>query len=70
MIEKRQTLQGYIIRILQHFATKTCILQRTCLDQNLVYNANGPFATDANKLKFTNDLYKKEGSINPVAQTI
>jgi hypothetical protein len=22
MIEKRQTLQGYIIRILQHFATK------------------------------------------------
>jgi hypothetical protein len=46
MTEKRQTSQGYIIRILQHFATKLwnitnfVMLFQTCLDQNLVYNAN------------------------------
>jgi hypothetical protein len=56
MTEKRQTSQGYIIRILQHFATKLWNITNfvmlfqavmkffvyTCLDQNLVYNANGP----------------------------
>jgi valyl-tRNA synthetase len=56
MTEKRQTSQGYIIRILQHFATKLWnitnfvmlfqavmkFLSRLVLDQNLVYNANGP----------------------------
>jgi hypothetical protein len=50
MTEKWQTSQGYIIRILQHFATKLwtitnfVMLFQACLDQNLVYNANGPFA--------------------------
>ena len=49
MTEKRQTSQGYIIRILQHFATKprnitnfvmlfqavmTLIFVQTCPDQN------------------------------------
>jgi hypothetical protein len=42
MTEKRQTSQGYIIRILQHFATKLCdalsscdeIFVQACLDQN------------------------------------
>jgi hypothetical protein len=52
MTEKRQTSQGYITRILQHFATKlwnitnfVMLFQAVMkfLDQNLVYNANGPF---------------------------
>jgi hypothetical protein len=47
MTEKRQTSQGYIIRILQHFATKLWnITNFVMLFQaviNLVYNANGPF---------------------------
>jgi hypothetical protein len=52
MTEKRQTSQGYIIRFLQHFATKlwnitnfVMLFQAVMkfLDQNLVYNANGPF---------------------------
>jgi hypothetical protein len=40
----------YIIRILQHFATKLrnitnfVMLLNFCLDQNLVYNANGPLS--------------------------
>jgi valyl-tRNA synthetase len=54
MTEKRQTSHGYIIRILQHFATKlwnitnfvmlfqAVLKMSACLDQNLVYNANGP----------------------------
>jgi hypothetical protein len=53
MTEKRQTSQGYIIRILQHFATKLrnitnfvmlfqAVIVQAYLDQNLVYNANGP----------------------------
>jgi hypothetical protein len=46
MTEKRQTLQGYIIGILQHFATKlqniTNFVMLFQADQNLVYNANGP----------------------------
>jgi hypothetical protein len=52
MTEERQTSQGYIIRILQHFATKLWnitnfvmlfqVVMNFCLDQNLVYNANGP----------------------------
>ena len=52
MTEKRQTSHGYIIRILQHFATKLWnitnfvmlfqAVMEFCLDQNLVYNANGP----------------------------
>jgi hypothetical protein len=52
MTEKRKTSQGYIIRILQHFATKLWnitnfvtlfqAVMKFCPDQNLVYNANGP----------------------------
>jgi valyl-tRNA synthetase len=52
MTEKRQTAHGYIIRILQHFATKLWnitnfvmlfqAVMKFFLDQNLVYNANGP----------------------------
>jgi hypothetical protein len=47
MTEKRQTLQGYIIRILQHFATKLWNINNVvmlfqavakfCLDQNFVH---------------------------------
>ena len=45
MTEKRQTSQAYIIRILQHFATKLRNITNfvmffqavTCLDQNFVY---------------------------------
>jgi hypothetical protein len=39
MTEKRQTSQGYIIRILQHFATK--IFVQTCLDQNFTQKGKG-----------------------------
>jgi hypothetical protein len=39
MTEKRQTSQGYIIRILQHFATKL----QTCLDQNFTQKGKGLF---------------------------
>jgi hypothetical protein len=35
MTEKRQTSQGYIIRILQHFV-------QTCLDQNFTQKGKGP----------------------------
>jgi hypothetical protein len=50
MTEKRQTSQGYIIRILQHFATKFCdalsscdeIFVQTCLDQNFTQKGKGP----------------------------
>jgi hypothetical protein len=47
MTKKRQTSQGYIIRILQHFATKLRnITNFVMLFQGvmkfLVYNANGP----------------------------
>jgi hypothetical protein len=48
MTEKRQTSQGYIIRILQHFATKLWnITNFVMLFQAvyLVYNANGPLDT-------------------------
>jgi hypothetical protein len=49
-----QISQGYIIRILQHFATKLrnitnfvmlfqAVMKLLSIDQNLVYNANGPF---------------------------
>ena len=56
MTEKRQTSQGYIIRILQHFATKlrnitnfvmlfhqSCdeIFVQTCLDQNFTQKGKG-----------------------------
>jgi hypothetical protein len=56
MTEKRQTSHGYIIRILQHFATKLWNITHflmlfqavmkflSTVDQNLVYNANGPLA--------------------------
>jgi hypothetical protein len=54
MTEKRQTSQGYIIRILQHFATKlrniydalsSCdeILVQACLDQNFTHKGKGLF---------------------------
>ncbi len=67
MTEKRQTSQGYIIRILQHFATKlrnitnfacdalsSCdeIFVYTCSDQNLVYNADSPLG-----MMLQNSLY-------------
>jgi hypothetical protein len=55
MTEKRQTSQGYIIRILQHFATKLRnitnfvmlfqavmkFLSQTCQDQNFTHKAKG-----------------------------
>jgi hypothetical protein len=53
MAEKRQTSQGYIIRILQHFATKlwnitnfvmlfqAVIFVQTCLDQNFTHKGKG-----------------------------
>jgi hypothetical protein len=50
MTEKRQTSQGYIIRILQHFATKlrnitnfVMLFQavQTCLDQNFTQKGKG-----------------------------
>ena len=54
MTEKRQTSQGYIILILQHFATKLRnianfvmlfqadeIFVQTCLDQNFTQNGKG-----------------------------
>ena len=55
MTEKRQISQGYIIRILQHFATKlrnitnfvmllsSCdeIFVQTCLDQNFTQKGKG-----------------------------
>jgi hypothetical protein len=53
MTEKRQTSQGYIIRILQHFATKlrnitnfvmlfqAVIFVQTCLDQNFTQKGKG-----------------------------
>jgi hypothetical protein len=53
MTEKRQTSQGYIIRILQHFATKlfcdalsSCdeIFVQTCLDQNFTQKGKGLFS--------------------------
>jgi hypothetical protein len=54
MTEKRQTSQGYIIRILQPISQRNlwillilwCSFKlwwNFCLDQNFVYNANGPF---------------------------
>jgi hypothetical protein len=53
MTEKRQTSQGYIIRILQHFATKLrnitnfmmlfqAVMKFSCLDQNFVHQVIGP----------------------------
>ena len=57
MTKKRQTSQGYIIRILQHFATKLWnitnsvmlfqAVMKFCLDQNLVYNANAIHESEA-----------------------
>ena len=55
MTEKQQTLQGYIIRILQHFATKLrnitnfvmlfqAVMEmfvQTCLDQNFTQKGKG-----------------------------
>jgi hypothetical protein len=61
MTEKRQTSQGYIIRILQHFATKlrnianfvmllqavmTFLSLETCLDQNFTQKGKGLFGLD------------------------
>ena len=53
LTEKRQTSHGYIIRNLQHFETKLwnianfvmlfqAVMKFLSIDQNLVYNANGP----------------------------
>ena len=53
MTEKRQISQGYIIRILQHFATKlwnitnfvmlfqAVMFVQTCLDQNFTQKGKG-----------------------------
>ena len=52
MTEKRQTSQGYIIRILQHFATKLwnitnfvmlfqAVIVQNCLDQNFTQKGKG-----------------------------
>jgi hypothetical protein len=44
MTEKRQISQGYIIRILQHFATKLRNITNfvlTCLDQNFTQKGKG-----------------------------
>jgi valyl-tRNA synthetase len=53
MTEKRQISQGYIIRILQHFATKLWnitnfvmlfqAVMKFSLDQNFSYKGKGPF---------------------------
>ena len=57
MTEKKQTLHGYIIRILQHFATKlrnitnfVMLIQavmnlfvQACLDQNFTHKGKGLF---------------------------
>jgi hypothetical protein len=54
MTEKRQTSQGYIIRILQHFATKLrnitnfvmlfqAVVVQTCLNQNFTQKGKGLF---------------------------
>jgi valyl-tRNA synthetase len=53
MTEKRQTSQGYIIRILQHFATKLwnitnfvmlfqAVMKFLSIDQNFSYKGKGP----------------------------
>jgi hypothetical protein len=57
MTEKRQTSQGYIIRILQHFATKLWnitnfvmlfqAVMNFCPDQNFSYKGKGPFTSRA-----------------------
>jgi hypothetical protein len=58
MTEKRQTPQGYIIRILQHFATKlrnitnfVMLFQvvQTCLDQNFTQKGKGLLSCYADK---------------------
>jgi hypothetical protein len=53
MTEKRQILQGFIIRILQH-AISSCdeIFVQTCLDQNVVHQVIGPFLVEL-FLKYT-----------------
>ena len=53
MTEKRQTSQGYIILILQHFATKLrnitnfvmLFFVQTCLDQNFTQKGKGLFVS-------------------------
>jgi hypothetical protein len=54
MTEKRQTSQGYIIRILQHFAPKLWNITNfvmlfqavmTCLDQNFTQKGKGLFSS-------------------------
>jgi hypothetical protein len=64
MTEKRQTSQGYIIRILQHFATKlwnmtnfVMLFQavmkffvQTCLDQNFTQKGKGLLYTSVSKI--------------------
>jgi valyl-tRNA synthetase len=51
MTEKRQISQGYIIRILQHFATKlwnitNFVMLFQAVNQNFSYKGKGPLAED------------------------
>ena len=62
MTEKRQTSQGYIILILQHFATKLWNITNFVmffqavikfgLDQNFSYKGKGPFGNLTNLKMF------------------
>jgi hypothetical protein len=51
MTEKRQTSQGYIIRILQHFATK---LVQAYLDQNFTHKGKGLLMSEKIKRNLLN----------------
>jgi hypothetical protein len=65
MTEKRQTSQGYIIRILQHFATKLRnitnfvmlfqAVMKFCLDQNFSYKGEGPLVGIRNPVQAPHD---------------
>ena len=68
-VVKFQISQGYIIRILQHFATKLWYItnfvmlfqavMKFCLDQNLVYNANGPLLLSPHSFSLWQNLFTR-----------
>jgi hypothetical protein len=58
MTEKRQTLKGYIIRILQHFATN--IFVQTCLDQNFTQKGERSIHVSTSSL-FDHDSMEPKG---------
>jgi hypothetical protein len=78
MTEKRQTSQGYIIRILQHFATKlrnitnfvmlfqamVIIFVQTCLDQNFTQIGIGEGLLRVWFILERNDLLDEHGKRN------